>query len=469
WEEATPQTATTGPCRFGTQNTWQSSANDGGSYASPAGLASNTSQPVGSSSSACTPIPGASSSRSHPYSLSAAGVFPPSCQQSVLTNDPPVSPSIPGAPTHLARQNVWQSIPTGNGNGRRTVTLEDLADLGREGTSLSDSVVDFWMSLLVARKKLSPPPRPLAGMFLHQDTPSSLPSLSQAAVTSTTLFMQPLFDSAENHYACTVVKRGRIYYCDSSCMSSQPSNGMMELLRRIYGAEAEVTVLPTQQQTPMSALCGAFTLAFCTEFLLGGVQPGKVNLRESDMRNHIIACVEERRAKQFPRMLPGDEPPIFSRRKKIKLYVGAPWLALGRRLHLSGSPPASSRFLSLDEYEQLLLDKGLIDDIEMDAGVFDETDSTESSMFGEQRDVIEGGLDQVDSPMFGKKRDSVMRGTSHADSPVFRYKNDVVVDGTDQVDASLFRRRKGLVEYRRDRAPAKSSVDSTDPPVVDVY
>ncbi|KAF4661942.1 hypothetical protein FOZ61_002864, partial [Perkinsus olseni] len=198
-----------------------------------------------------------------------------------------------------------------------------------------------------------------------------------------------------------------------------PSNGMMELLRRIYGAEAEVTVLPTQQQTPMSALCGAFTLAFCTEFLLGGVQPGKVNLR--------------------------------------------------RRLHLSGSPPASSRFLSLDEYEQLLLDKGLIDDIEMDAGVFDETDSTESSMFGEQRDVIEGGLDQVDSPMFGKKRDSVMRGTSHADSPVFRYKNDVVVDGTDQVDASLFRRRKGLVEYRRDRAPAKSSVDSTDPPVVDVY
>ncbi|KAF4739097.1 hypothetical protein FOZ62_017320, partial [Perkinsus olseni] len=134
WEEATPQTATTGPCRFGTQNTWQSSANDGGSYARPAGLASNTSQPVGSSSSACTPIPGASSSRSHPYSLSAAGVFPPSCQQSVLTND--LRASREHLPTWLAKM---------------------------EGTSLSDSVVDFWMSLLVARKKLSPPPRPLAG------------------------------------------------------------------------------------------------------------------------------------------------------------------------------------------------------------------------------------------------------------------------------------------------------------------
>ncbi|KAF4691132.1 hypothetical protein FOZ60_016120 [Perkinsus olseni] len=254
WEEATLQTATTGPV-FRTmplwnQNTWQSSANDGGNFASPA----------------------AESGESHFPTCGIKFLCLCTYSWSILLEIPPLLPL-----------SCW---------GLPFIVPADLADLGREGTSLSDSVVDFWMSLLVARKKLSPPRRRLR--LDHWP----------AAVTSTTLFMQPLFDSAENHFACTVVKRGRIYYCDSSCMSSQPSNGMMGLLRRIYGAEAEVTVLPVQQQTPMSALCAAYTLAFCTEFLLGGVQPGKVNLRESDMRNHIMACVEERRAKQFPRMLP---------------------------------------------------------------------------------------------------------------------------------------------------------------------
>ncbi|KAF4730904.1 hypothetical protein FOZ63_018669 [Perkinsus olseni] len=149
--------------------------------------------------------------------------------------------------------------------------------------------------------------------------------------------------------------------------------------------------------------------------------------------------------------------------------LGLPWLALGRRLHLSARPQASARFLTLDQYEQLLLDKGLIDDVETDGGVWDETDSIESPMFGTQRDLIEGGMDLVDSPKFRKKKDIVGRGTSHADSAVVRHKNDVVEDGSDQVDASLFRRKKGVVEYRKEHAPAKFSVDTPDPPVVDVY
>ncbi|KAF4751351.1 hypothetical protein FOZ62_001736, partial [Perkinsus olseni] len=68
------------------------------------------------------------------FFLEVSPLLPLSCRAilyilpAIGLNDPPASPSIPGAPTHRTR---------------RTVTLEDLADLGRVGTSLSDSVVDF--------------------------------------------------------------------------------------------------------------------------------------------------------------------------------------------------------------------------------------------------------------------------------------------------------------------------------------
>ncbi|KAF4648000.1 hypothetical protein FOZ61_003380, partial [Perkinsus olseni] len=92
--------------------------------------------------------------------------------------------------------------------GRRSVSFEDRNELGSAGIPIPDAVIDLWMRLLTLRKKLWRDPMPLA-------------------------------DVDAGHYACTVVKRGRVYFCDSLCPSSKPDKGMIDQLKSIHGVGVE--------------------------------------------------------------------------------------------------------------------------------------------------------------------------------------------------------------------------------------
>ncbi|EER08392.1 hypothetical protein Pmar_PMAR000432 [Perkinsus marinus ATCC 50983] len=188
--------------------------------------------------------------------------------------------------------------------GEFRLTVLDRHDLASPCTEISDMAVGTWMALLGTRCLCLlrfPPmaPASLEVMKTQLEGIPKAPSLSNAPS-----IIQPLYDYGAKHFALAVRNHeGLVLYLDSALGMNAIPGPMREVMTAIFGKGTKCVCLRTQQQTPGSANCGLFTLAWATEYALqrATVDPEKAIYDEEKMRDHAVRCLQEKRLKPFPR------------------------------------------------------------------------------------------------------------------------------------------------------------------------